>query len=85
MPPSWFALYYRSREESWLVTYLIFWPHIPTLSVYDVTDIDCWAQNGSTPVVFCDCQTSIFNKQDQIYFSYVPINMAHDASSILFP
>ena len=36
-------------------------------------------------VVFCDFQTSIFNKQDQISFSYIPVNMAHDASSILLP
>ena len=53
--------------------------------VYDVTDTDCWAQNGGTHRRVLRLSNVDFNKQDPISFSYVPVNMAHDASSILFP
>ena len=36
-------------------------------SVCDITDTDCWAQNGSVQSCFHDFQTSVFNKQDQKY------------------
>ena len=35
-------------EKGWFVTYLTFYPHWHAGLVYDVTDPDCWPQQGST-------------------------------------
>ena len=33
--------------------------------VYEVTDVDWWAQNGSCQSFFCDFQVTVFNQRDQ--------------------
>ena len=49
----WFALYQKRSKQRWCLTYFVF-DTFATHSglVYDVTDTDCWAQNGSNQSYF---------------------------------
>ena len=53
----------KSRKRLAYVAFGTFATH--SCSVYDITDTDCWAQNGSVQSCFHNFQTSVFNKQDQ--------------------
>ena len=56
----------KSRKRLAYVAFGTFATHSCNVyQLYDITDTDCWAQNGSVQSCFHDFQTSVFNKQDQ--------------------
>ena len=92
MWPCWFTLYQRRPEKVWLIMHY-FSTQITHSSLVDgITDVDCWAQNGSTHGhVFATFRCNLFltgpenlaqtNKQTKRYiFHSFPINRACDAS-----
>ena len=63
--PSRFILTNEKQSEGWAGDVVDTFTTHASL-VYDVTDTDCRAQNGSTHGrVFCDFQTSLFNKREE--------------------
>ena len=69
-------------------------PDMLALCMYDVTNTDSWAQNGSTHSPVFGTQTSFLNKLDEkssknlciyIFLNSIPINRACDTSSVQHP
>ena len=78
--PCWFTCYQWGAEKGWPTTHLVLFAHRTCAGlVRDITDRECWEQNGSTPCIlatFCIlvtfCHWILANRmENQVKYTWV--------------